>query len=219
MAQAAYRTLVGIPGTVTALSNEPCTYVGGCDFRITDATRRLLDRDTTVVVRSATTRSGAKTVVNSANVTVNFAGGVVTLRGGSYTASSCANLFLFFTGGFIPFTNVGGANNYSVEMSAEVLEDTNFEAANANGGYRTRLTGLQDVSISVSAYSPLNKAFATRLQERQNVIVNVLVGQKERITGRFVVESVSQSGEVGGLETEDISFQLNDDLTGKFSWL
>ena len=194
-------------------------YIGGCDFRITDATRRLLDSDATTSVKTATTRGGSKSALADDEFTVNYAGGVVTVTSTGITPEVCAELFVFVTGSYIPFTNVGGANNYSIDMSAEVLEDTNFEDANANGGYRSRLTGLLDVSVSVSAFSPLNKTYAGRLQQKDDVVLTILVGQKERITGRFVVESVSQAGEVGGIETEDISFQLNDNVTQRFTWL
>lgn len=220
MAQAAYRTLVGIPGTATAITDAPTTYLGACRFRITDASKRLLDSDTAVVVKFAATRGGAKHAIDAENVAVNYAGGIVTvLPDSGFDESACASAFIFVSGKYIPFTHIGGANNYSLEMSTEVLEDTNFEAANANDGYRTRLTGLIDVSVSVSAYSPLNKAFMTRLQERQNVVLSIRVGNAEHITGRFVVESVSSAGEVGGIETEDISFQLSDDVSRRFSWV
>ena len=60
MAQAAYKTLVGVPGTPTALTDAPTTLIpspsangvaGRCDFQITDSTKRLLDSNTPVVVK------------------------------------------------------------------------------------------------------------------------------------------------------------------------
>ena len=219
MAQAAYKTLVGITGTAVAVTDAPTTYLGACRFRITDATKRLLDSDTTVSVKFAVSARGNKNALTDSDFDVNYAGGIVTLHGDGFEESVCATLFVFVTGKYIPFTHIGGANNYSLEMSAEVLEDTAFEATAVNGGHRTRRVGLIDVSVSVSSFSPLDKAFVRRLQERQNVVLSILVGETERITGRFVVESVSLTGEVGGLETEDISFQLNDDIDGRFSWV
>ena len=106
----------------------------------------------------------------------------------------------------------------SLESSSEVLETTDLAT---NAGYRTRILGLQDWSISCdSNYTTGDAALTlirTAFQNRTALHVRYLPrgsGQlAEGFKGQCVVESYNLTGEVGGLETVAISLQANGALT------
>lgn len=219
MGQAAYKTLIGVLGEATAVANEPTTYIGDCVFQITDSTRRKLDTNTNVVVKFAARAGGAKSTLNVNDYTVNYVAGTITILEDSAHAANCAGLFLFVNAKYIPFTNVVGANQYSLELTGDVLEDTSFDKTAMNGGFRTKRYGLLDVSASVTRFDDLQKGWKTKLTERSIVILTFLIGENETAQGRFIIESISTSGEVAGLESEQITFQLDGNADNNFSWI
>ena len=154
-----------------------------------------------------------KRILPASQYTVNYAAGIIV-----GVPSGLCDDTVFVSGKFLPFTNIGGANNYSLELSNELLDDTDFNAASTNGGHRTRKYGLITAAVTVSAYSALDKAFQGRLQRRDDVVLTIRVGGGDVITGLFVVESVNQAGEVAGLETEEISFQSKDSAANRLHW-
>lgn len=105
----------------------------------------------------------------------------------------------------------------SLEVSGEVLETTDLAT---NAGYRTRILGLTDWSISCdSNYTTADaalKLIRDALTNRTPIQVRYLpkgtTALAEGFVGQCVVESYNLTGEVGGLETASISLQGNGAL-------
>jgi predicted secreted protein len=120
--------------------------------------------------------------------------------------------------------SVNGTSNWkdvpctapSLDLSGEVLDDTTL--ANSASGYRSRMLGIQDWSVSCdSNYTTGNDALdmiRNAKITRGNLHVRYL--PQGTVSGGFqgpvVVESYNLSGDVGGLETVSITLQANGAL-------
>ena len=105
-------------------------------------------------------------------------------------------------------TTEAPANSASLDAGGDLLDDTTF--AN-NAGYRSRIYGLRDWSISLTLeHEPSNTAF-TDLKDawlnRSTVDVEYLPDGTAGLSGTGVVESFNYSGDVGGKETVEVTIQ------------
>lgn len=103
------------------------------------------------------------------------------------------------------------ATTSSVDLGGDVLDDTTL----INSGYRGRVLGLHDWSISMDCnYTAGNTALATIRNAKINrsaLHVQYLPDNTlpNGIQGQVVVESFNLSGEVSALETVSITLQGN----------
>ena len=108
----------------------------------------------------------------------------------------------------------------SLELSGEVLETTDLAT---NQGYRNRILGLTDWSISCdsnythgdAALTLIRNALTSRtaLHVRYLPLGSASADIPKGFKGQCVVESFGVTGEVAGLETVSISLQGNGALT------
>lgn len=102
------------------------------------------------------------------------------------------------------------ATTASLNWGGDVLEDTDMAT---NQGYRSRIYGLKDWSLSATSnWAPGFQGFDLLLEAWQNrtpVWVKYLPnGQDDSgFKGKAIVETFNLSGDVGGLETVEISLQ------------
>jgi hypothetical protein len=130
-------------------------------------------------------------------------------------------------GNFSYFTSseIVGANSYSLEIGGDVLDDTNFKDARENGGFRTRTLGLTDVTFSIDRYSDHGQVFSYCKRNRERVLVEVTPGGEDcgpnggTYRGWFVVESDGHSGDIGDLESESITFNLDGKFEDSFVFI
>ena len=197
MGQAAYRALIKASGTSTSFTDEPASNTSGNSYRIDDSTKQILDRAVAVVVEVG------GTVVASTEYKIDYLFGIVT-----FTSSQTGNVTV--TGNYIPTVSVAGANQYSVDITGDILDNTNFVDSQSNGGYRTRQYGMLDVSANISRFDDLAKTFKTKLENRKVVLLEIQpAGGTETIRGWFVIESSNSQGEISSLEVESLTFQLD----------
>lgn len=104
----------------------------------------------------------------------------------------------------------------SLEIGGDVLDDTTL----MNAGFRSRVLGLHDFSVSAdSNWEPANEGLAlvqAAKLNRTDLYVQYLpdgVTFALGLKGKCVVESYNMSGDVGDLETVAISLQGNGALT------
>lgn len=135
------------------------------------------------------------------------------------TAENYAGSIIIVALRYFPLTTIAGTNSYSVDLGTEVLEDTSFDQTAANGGFRTRIYGLTDASVTLEQISKVDKRFQDKLKERARVFLEIAPGGgSERIRGYFIIENANMSGEVSGLEMESITLQLDGEMDSVFSW-
>lgn len=102
------------------------------------------------------------------------------------------------------------ATTASLNWAGDVLDDTDMAT---NQGYRSRIYGLKDWNVSATSnWAPGQQGFDVLLdawQNRTEVWVKYLPDGTDAsgFKGKAVVETFSLSGDVGGLETVEISLQ------------
>ena len=104
------------------------------------------------------------------------------------------------------------AETASLNLGGDVLDDTEMAT---NAGFRSRILGLHDWSVSLSVrWSGTNAALAAirnNWANRTNVKVQYLPDgtTPNGFQGEAVVESFNLGGDVGSLEMVDISLQAD----------
>ena len=193
---AAYATIIYSVGAPVVAVDEPTTELSGLVFQITDAARRLLHPGTEVSAFLAI--AGTEVPIAS----IDYFNGIVTLESNPPEA-----ITLDFA--YVTKAAIGGSREYNYELGGDVLDTTSFENAQANGGFRTRGYGLHDVSISISRHDDLSSKFVAHKMAREIVYIEVLPGGgPSALKGWFILETDGHSGDLGALESEDLTFNL-----------
>jgi len=110
------------------------------------------------------------------------------------------------------FDDVPG-NTGTLNFSGELLDDTTFNST----GFRSRLRGLKDYSLSVTAVFSVGDAALNTIRDAlfndTTLDMNYLPNGTNGFTGQVKVESFSLNGDVGGMETIDITMQAESALS------
>lgn len=202
-------------GTSTAMTDEAMSQVGSTStYEIDDAAKNIFDRGTALTV------SDDGSAVAASNIKeINYLFGTVTFID-SYTVTGAVTI----SGNFFPTASMCGANSFTLTQNAEGIDNTDLCKAQTNGGYREFEYGLRQVALELSGiYSAANGNLA-KLTSRETYIIELNPdGSNDSVArGYFRMGSQGQSGNVGALEEEGISFVLNvpDDETvaTPFAW-
>ena len=101
----------------------------------------------------------------------------------------------------------------TLTLAGDALDDTDITST----GFRSRIIGLMDWNISVpSNFESTNTAFTNVRQaffNRQLIRVQYLPDGVKGFVGDAFVETFSHSGDVGGLETVDITLVADSQLS------
>lgn len=105
------------------------------------------------------------------------------------------------------------ATSATLTLAGDVLDDTDIRST----GFRSRILGLRDWNIAApSNFEPGNAAWSTVRSAwltRSLVSVRYLPNGTAGYEGTAWVETFSHSGDVGGLETVDISLVAESQLS------
>lgn len=188
-------------GTPTEFTTEAMTVVSGKTFAINDSAKEIWDRDTGVTFKDV-----AEDVAESDILSVDYLFGRVTFTD-SYTVTGAITAD---TGNYYPMVAIGTANAYTLTMSANAVDESDFETAQANGGYRTFASGLRTVSLELGGIFDSTEASAGDLLTRSELIIEVdPAGDGSSIArGFFKTMTAGQGGAVGAIEDETVNFQL-----------
>lgn len=210
---AGYVTKIMKSGAPTAVTGEATSLVSGKTYKIAAATKNVWDRTVTPVVKD----NGV--AVDPSDIdSIDYMFGRVTFVSG-YTPTGS----ITFDVTYLPMTQVAGANSYTLTQTANALDETDYETAQGNDGYRVYDYGLKTVSLSLKGiYKPTN-GFADLLQSRAELIMEIDVdgGGKSVARGFFKPMSTSQDGDVGDLESDSVDFSLSvpEGVPAPFAWL
>lgn len=208
-----YQAIIKKTGVPVVITDEPMSLVSGKTYRITDAAKRLLNVDTTAIVEVATVDQTAE--VES----INYLFGLVTFKS-TYTVSGAVT----FTGAYVPATQICSMNKYSLTQQADTIDETDLCVAQSNSGFRQYRLGLKNVNLELSGFYKVASAFATSVKNRERLIIDINPDGlgKSIARGFFVAKSDKQSGKVGSLEDESVSFALsvpdNSLMLTPFAW-
>jgi hypothetical protein len=210
---AGYQAIIKKTGVVTVMTDEPAALLVGQRYRITDATKRLLHVSTTVLVKD----NGVNHTVDVDNI--DFLFGIVTFKVGYVVTGP-----VLVTGAYLPASQICAMNKYSLSQQAEAVDETDLCVAQSNSGFRQYKPGLKNVSLELSGFYRPATSFLQALKDRERLMIEINPdGAGESVArGFFIAKSDKQSGKVGALEEESVSFDLyvpdNALLHEPFGW-
>ena len=214
---AGYLADIEAPGTSTAMTDEATSLVSGLTYQIDDVTRRVLDRSVAITVEDNAVAVSANDIES-----IDYLFGRVTFVTG-YTVTGAITI----TGNYLPRVVLGRGNSYTLTMQAETIDETDFQTAQGNGGTRVFTPGLRTVALELGGIFSASENAKDDLKNRNELIISVdPTGDGTSIArGFFKLANTGQSGAVGALEEETLTFQLqvpvestNPTIEFPFNW-
>jgi hypothetical protein len=202
-------------GTPTAVTAGATTNTSGKTYRLNDAAKRVIDRTASITVKD-----GGSAIAGSNIESYDYLFGTVTFIS-SYTVGGA--ITMDYT--YIPMANIASAQSFTLTQTADAIDDTDFDAAQANSGHRTYDAGLKTVSLDISGIYNATNAWRTALASRGVIMceINPDGSGASVARGFFKITTQGQSGDVGALEEESITLELHvpDDalMAYPFSWV
>lgn len=209
---AGYKAKIRKIGSTTAFTDEATTQEGSTQvYQITDAAKRVWDRTVAVVVED-----GA--VDHTADVEwIDYLFGRVKFND-AYTVTGPVTV----TGSYFPMSDIAAAQSYTLTQTAEAIDQTAFDTAQANGGKRVFIPGLRTVSINLSGFWSSSSTWRTDLATRNEFVIEVNPDGTAASLARgfFKLMTHGQSGDVGALEEETLTFnhQVPSGPEFAFNW-
>jgi len=206
-------------GTALVMTAESMTVVSGKTYQIDDAARQIIDWTQTVVVDDTASPVAAADIES-----IDHMFGTVTFVS-TFTPSGAITMDAFY----LPMTEIGKASSFTLTQTAETIDETDFETANTNSGYRVFNPGLRTVALELGGFYDATSAFWTILEGRNDIVIQINPDGSDLSVARGVFKLVTrtQSGDVGALEEESRTFNLSvpisdtalgPALTTIFSW-
>lgn len=192
------------PGTSTVMTTEAMTLVSGKTYQITAASKRIINRAVAVTVFD-------NAVDHTADVeSIDWLDGKVTFKA-AYTVTTPVTI----TGEYYPTVNVGKFTSYTLTQTADAIKNSDMPTLQGNGGFDTFIPGLKTVSVDLPSVFDAADDWHTELVTRAEYILEINpdgVGYGVNASvarGFFRLMTDRQSGAVGALEEETITFSLN----------
>lgn len=196
---AGYVATIKKSGSTTAFTAEAMTLVSGKTYKITNAVKNVWNRAVTPTVFD-------NAVNQTANVlSIDYLLGRITFLPG-YTVTGPVTV----TGSYFPTTAIASVKSFTLNMTANAIDKTALDTAQANSGIRSYDYGLKTVSLDLGGFFSTGNAFRTALLARSEVIIEVApAGDANAISrGWYKPATRTQSGNVGDLEAESITYNL-----------
>ncbi len=206
-------------GTPVPVTDEPTTDLTGDAFQITDTARRVIDWTTAVVIDDT-----GSPIAQSGITSLDHMFGIVQL-------ASTPSGAVTFDYSYIPLTEIGKASSFTLTQTAETIDETDFETANSNSGYRVFNPGLRTVALELGGFYDSTEANWDVLESRNDIVIEINPDGSDLSSARGIFKLVTrnQSGDVGALEEESRTFALSvpiidsslasPSVSTVFSWL
>lgn len=213
MGVAAYRAVLKSSGEPTAMLDENLIDLGLGWFQVSTPEKQVISIDHPFGIFE-----------NASAIDVGLIEAVDLIQGKFFIPSLGAEP-LTINAYYIPLIEIGGANTYSLEIGGDILDDSNFKDCRANGGHRTKVYGIHDISFSIDRFSDLGDTFISYKRNRERVLVEVAPGGGQdgefagTYRGWFFVETTGLAGDIGDLESESISFNLAGNDIANFTFI
>lgn len=211
---AGYQAKIMKSGTSTLMTAEAMSLVSGKTYQITAATKRLFDRTASLIVYD-------NAVDHTADVeSIDYLFGRVTFAS-AYTPTGPITI----TANYLPLAVVGCINEFTLTQTANAVDNTCMDTAQANDGHRTFEYGLKTVNLEANGIYKSANGFLALLQDREELVIEINPdGQGLTVArGFFKAVNTGQSGDVGDLEEESITFNLSvpdqESVLLPFKWL
>lgn len=200
-------------GTGVAATGEAMSLDSGQIYSIDDTTKEIWDRESTITVYDGTTD------VTSEVEWYDYLFGRIKFVD-TYTVLGAVTIDVTY----FPTSTLGKGNSYTLTMTANMIDNSDFPTTQANGGYRTYEAGLRTVELELGGIFDATVDAHTKLNTRDTIIVEIDPAGDGYSVGRgfFRMMSNAQSGDVGALEESTLNFSLNvpddDFMLQPFGW-
>jgi len=211
---AGYVATVKATGSPTAFTAEATTLVSGKTYKITNAVKNIWNR-----LVPPTVKDNGVTVTGTNIESIDYLFGQVTFASG-YTVTGP----ITFDGSYLPSTQIASANTFTLTQTAATIDTSDFISAQSNGGYMDSDYGLKTVSLQLKGFFNVSNGFLAAVQGRGEVVVEISPDGSGNAVARGFMKPVTmdQSGNVGALEEQDITYQLSvpdqADVISPFTW-
>ena len=212
---AGYVATIKKSGSSTTFTNEAMTLVSGKTYKITDEVKNNWDHTATFVF------TDADGDIDAANIeSIDHLFGRVT-----FISSFTPDTSVVVDGKYFPMTAIGCSNAFTLTQTANALDVTCMSNAQANSGHRLFEYGLKTVSLDLTGIYKSANNFRTLLTSRAELMIEINPdgSNKSVARGFFKAMNTGQSGDVGDIEQETITFNLSvpddSDVVVPFKWL
>jgi hypothetical protein len=197
---AGYLATIKKSGTPTTTTGEAMTLVSGKTYQVTNSAKRLMDRTVVPIVKD-------NAVDHTSDVeSYDYLNGTVTFKS-AFTPTT--PITMDYT--YLPTAVVGCSNEFTLTQSANANDNTCMDTAQGNDGNRTFEYGLKTVSLQLNGIYKSANGFKDLLINRDELIIEINPDGtgKNVARGYFRAVTTGQSGDVGDLEAETITFNLS----------
>jgi len=187
-------------GTSTAATAEPMSLVSGQKYQTTLASRNIWDHTVTPIIYD----DGVD--VTDEVETFDYLFGAITFNG-TYTVIGAITADI----NYLPTASFGKALSFSLNQSADAVDDSDYASVCANNGYRINKQGIRNVDLTFDGIYDATEDFHQQLEDRESFIIEVdpLGTGKSIARGFFRINETSQDGAVGDNESESVTFTLS----------
>lgn len=197
---AGYQATIKKPGTSTAMTSEACSLVSGKTYQVTSAAKRILDYEVAITVFD-------NGVDHTADIiSIDYLSGQVTFAA-SYTVTGPVTIG---AANYLPMVTLAKGRGFTLTQTAAEIDTTDYETAQANNGYATFIQGLRTAGLEVSGVYDTTASFRTTMASRDLLVIEISPpGDGSTVfRGFFKSKQRGQSGNVGALEAQTLSFGL-----------
>jgi hypothetical protein len=213
-----YQAIIRKYGTPTSQTANGATLTGsGTAWKVTLPTNTYMDPASPIVIKD-TVEGGGGVLSNDLIQSINYFTGDIVLN----TSKALTSVDYYS----ISAADLVVAREFSLTMSAETVDTTTFSEAQANLGYQTFTYGMRTVGVDLSGFQSNSSGFKALVSNRSPLIIEIKPAVDTTTTnesvavGIFKAISTGQSGDVGGNEDENITFELNvpEKVSVPFKW-
>jgi predicted secreted protein len=210
-----YRCEIKAATASTAFTDEAFALVSGKTYRITNAAKNCWDPATVVTVED----NGV--AVDDADIeSIDYLFGRIIFDAG-YTVTGPVTA----SGANYTLAMLAGYKEFTLTQTEDAIDTTTIPVAQGNDGHSTFTgDGLKTVSLELSGLYASANGYRDALVDRETVVVelNPDGNDKSRCRGYFKYVTQGQQGDVGALEEENVTLNLNvpdvDLLTAPLIW-
>lgn len=213
---AGYLAEIKKSGTSTALTDEAMTLVSGKTYSIDDAAKEIWDLNGAAAI----TFDDAAVLIDAADIeSIDYLFGQVTFVS-SFTPGGAVTV----AGFYFPTASIGKSNAYTLTMTADAVDNSDFDTVQANSNYKTHEAGLRGVALELNGVFDATEDAQGDLEAGAQLVIDVdPAGDGSSIArGFFKISNTNQGGAVGALEDETTQFTLtvpeDDKLLSVFNW-
>lgn len=187
-------TIIKISGAATTMTTEATSTSDDQNYQITNAVKRVLDRDTAPTVLD----DGIETIES---YTVNYLNGTITFDEADELRGP-----ITITGKYLPMTTAAYAHSMSKTAAADMYDVTPFQSS-----HKKRLAGLLSESGTFSQFNIIDTTYAVALASGDPIVIedrDTSTSEPNRTWA--LLNSVQVSAAIGGVQDMIVSWISHD---------